>query len=105
MEKVCGLEECTSGWFEEALVLLVVIAQIRGWRLDGRVFDKWIANLIREEKMVIARNEDTAEQMEKGVVDVEEVSIVDAEKRALMDRDEVMAAAQVEHQESEELKA
>lgn len=97
LEKVCGLNKCKGLWVEEALTVLVVIAQIRGWKVDSGLMDRWIQSIIKQERIAAekARNKDPAEQMEKGEVVVEEV-FVDAEKRELMARDEVMAAAESE---------
>jgi hypothetical protein len=95
IEAVCGLEECRGKWVEEVLILLVVVAHIKGWKWDFGVGDKWVDSVIEQEEKKIeeARGKDAVQAMEKGEVIVG-VDGGDEEKRELMVRDEIMSGGE-----------
>lgn len=101
MGAVCGLDECKGKWVEEGLILLVVIAHLRGWKWDAGFGDKWVESVVEQErkKMEEAKGNDEVQVMEKGEVFVDEEDGVDEEKRELMVRDGVMS----DTEEKEEL--
>jgi len=94
LEGVCGLKECKGLWVEEALIVLVVIAQLRGWKWDNGLVDRWIQGVITQEKLAAerAKTKDSVERMEKGEEIETAVVVEDAEKRELMARDGIVVA-------------
>lgn len=101
IEAVCGLDECKGKWVEEGLILLVVIAHLRGWKWDAGFGDKWVESVVEQERKKIedAKGNDEVQVMEKGEVFVDEEDGVDEEKRELMVRDGIMSGSE----EQEEL--
>ncbi|KUJ15057.1 uncharacterized protein LY89DRAFT_686616 [Mollisia scopiformis] len=91
IESICGLDKCKAAWAEEALTVLVIIAHMRGWSWDNDLFTRWVEGLVKQEKIALenAKRKDSAQQMEKGEVAVED-QIVDSEKSELMAKDGIV---------------
>lgn len=101
---VCGLRECKGKWVEWALVLVVVLCQIGGWKWDNGYVDRWIDTLIIEEAEKKAKED--AEKIAKGEMPAEidlekadnfesvEYKDAEAEKRELKAREEMVVEEQ-----------
>jgi hypothetical protein len=94
LDSMCGLNECKGYWVEEGLVVLVVICQMRGWRWDNGLIDKWIEGLVKQEKIAAEKAKNNEEnRMEKGEMTENEVVVenqtAEEEKKELMARDAI----------------
>lgn len=91
VEGMCGLNECKGKWVEEALIVVVVVCQLRGWKWDNGLIDKWIEGLVKQEKIAAERAKNNNEnRMEKGEMTeeiVNEYPSAEEEKRELMAED------------------
>jgi hypothetical protein len=81
---VCGLKACRGSWVQVALLGIVVVGQVMGWRWDAGFVDGWVEGIVEWETKLEEEKKAKAEGM-----DVEK-AIVDADTEELVDEKEVV---------------
>jgi hypothetical protein len=69
----CQLDECHAAWIEEALLLIVIVGQIRGWKWDVGYVDMWVDGLVKAglQQQEAKRMKEEERRMEEGTSEVD----------------------------------